>query len=574
MNLSNSDSPVNVPINDSGVQDVEKFRTILLQNYLNGSLILGTILLFINLYYSVQSKNIAISAILFILFGILFLATFLRSLPPTLRIVLLVFDFYATGCFSLISSGLNSNAILYFFIAVIFLGILMKGSWWIAGLLVFGLTISLIGVLINLNFIRHGIYLENNNSLLYWITSLTILLFLMFVLVAPLSQYIINLRNKYLEFINNDRAITSENKSLLDRVTSLETEADRRRSRLIAARQISREISQQTSIDKLMSDAVDLIRSQFGFYHVGIFLADDKNEYAVLKAATGSVGSALISRNHRLRIREEGIVGYVVARGEPRIAVDVGEDSAHFKNPDLPDTRSEMAVPLRVGPKIIGALDAQSDKENAFTTEDVDILQSIADQLAIAIDKASEISSLTRQVAELEQGYGLFTRGVWRSHLRGSKNTLNYSYMNDRLSSESQTHEFDSEVLSGGNSILSENKLDNNESPESIFAVPIKIREQVLGVINIRFSGKSVPVNLISLIETATNRLAIALENARLLEEIQERAEREHIVGEISSKVRSAQSIETILQTAVSELGKTLGVNEVSIQLKTTDVEK
>jgi hypothetical protein len=242
MNLSNSDSPVNVPINDSGVQDVEKFRTILLQNYLNGSLILGTILLFINLYYSVQSKNIAISAILFILFGILFLATFLRSLPPTLRIVLLVFDFYATGCFSLISSGLNSNAILYFFIAVIFLGILMKGSWWIAGLLVFGLTISLIGVLINLNFIRHGIYLENNNSLLYWITSLTILLFLMFVLVAPLSQYIINLRNKYLEFINNDRAITSENKSLLDRVTSLETEADRRRSRLIAARQISREI--------------------------------------------------------------------------------------------------------------------------------------------------------------------------------------------------------------------------------------------------------------------------------------------------------------------------------------------
>jgi predicted GTPase len=107
--------------------------------------------------------------------------------------------------------------------------------------------------------------------------------------------------------------------------------------------------------------------------------------------------------------------------------------------------------------------------------------------------------------------------------------------------------------------------------PETTYNLPIKLRDQVLGIVKVKYNGKKMPVRMVNLVSTATNRLAVALENARLLENIQERAEREHTVSEISSKVRTAQTIESIMQTAISELGKTLGVNQVSIQLKTTD---
>ncbi|MBA4375461.1 MAG: hypothetical protein C0401_04710 [Anaerolinea sp.] len=556
------------------LQDEENFRSTLLQNYLNGSLILGTIVFFINLYFSIQNKNVLFSAVILILFGILFMDTFMQSWSQTLRILLLVFVIFSTGVLGLVITGLNANAVLFFFLAVLLIGVLITGNWWAIGLLISGISVSLIGVLIQLGIIRQGVFQTENNSLLNWLSVLTTLLFLIFVVIAPINQYLIKVRNKIIEIKSNDYAITSDNKTLVGKVTSLETEIDRRRSRMIAARQIAREISQQDSIDKLLSDASELIRSQLGFYHAGIFLVDEKKEYAVLKAATGSAGKILLDQNHQLRIRDEGIVGYVIAKGEPRIALDVGEDNVHYNNPVLPETRSEMAVPLRVGRNVLGALDVQSEQENAFTVEDIEILQTIADQLATVIDKTSQISALKQHVSELEQGYGLFTRGVWRTHLKGSKKTLKFAYRDNNLSTNVLPNEFENEVLQNGRSVLQELTQDGTQSPETVLSVPVKLRDQVLGVINIRYQGNKVPSSMISLIETATGRLAVALENARLLEEIQDRAEREHTVGEISSKVRAAQDIDSILKTAVSELGKTLGIDEVSIQLKTATVEK
>lgn len=555
-------------------EDEEGMRLILLQNYLNGSLILGTIVFFINLYFSIQSKNIFSTVVILILFGMLFMATFVRSWPVSLRIVLLVTVVFSSGVFSLAASGLNANGVLFFFLAVLLIGILIQGNWWVIGLMLSGITVSLIGVLIQSNIIRQGVFQTENNSLFYWLSILTILLFMIFVVIAPLNQYLIKVRNKIFEIRRNDQTISEDNKTLVARVSSLETEIDRRRSRMIAARQIAREISQHTSVDKLLIDSAELIRSQLGFSHAGIFLVDDKKEYAVLKAATGSAGRTMLAQNYQLRIREEGIVGYVVSKGEPRIALDVGENNEQIKNSILPETRSEMAVPLHIGRITIGALDVQSEQDNAFTAEDVEILQTIADQLVTVIDKTTQVSELKQHVSELEQGYGLFTRGVWRTHLRGSKKTLKYAYREKNLSTNVKAQDFENEVLQNGRSIQLESENDTTQSPECILSVPVKLRDQVLGVINLRYKGKKVPNSMVSLIEAATGRLAVTLENARLLEDIQDRAEREHTIGEISAKVRAAQDIESILKTAVSELGKTLGVDEVSIQLRTSDVEK
>jgi putative methionine-R-sulfoxide reductase with GAF domain len=552
-------------------RSIDDLKTILLQNYLSGSIILGTVVFFISLFIAIQKQDYITAIFVTIIFLILFIITFVRRINTNIRTVTLAFIYIATGVLSILSYGINSNAILYFFTSILLLGILLRGLWWVGGIIFEGILISLMGLFIQFNWIQLDTLIRSSSSIVNWFTTITMTLFMAFVFVSPLAQYIsaLRLRNATLD---SDREIQDHNNvQMIDRISELETEVDRRRSKMLAARQITREISHQSAIQDLLTDSVDLICTQFEFYYAAIFLSDDRNEFAVLRAASGEAGKQLLSQEHKLRIREEGIVGYVIARGETRFALDVGEDSVHFKNPLLPGTRSEIGIPLKTGTRIIGALDVQTDKEAAFTEEDIDILQSIADQLASAIDKSIYINDLEAQVKELLIGSGESTRGVWRSHLYGSRRNLSFIYRDDQLSSEVSNPLLGNISEPSEETSSSDGEVGGTNPTETVYSLPIKLRDQVLGMIKVRYNGKKMPVRMVNLVNVATDRLAIALENARLLENIQERAEREHTVGEISTKVRASQTIEAIMQTAVSELGKTLGVNEVSIQLKTAD---
>lgn len=550
---------------------IDEFKNLLLQNYLSGSIILGTVVFFISLFISIQKQDYVTAVLVTIIFLILFIITFVRSINTNIRTITLAFLYIATGVLSILSSGINSNAILYFFTSILLLGIMLRGLWWVAGLIFEGILISVMGLLIQFNWIQLDTIFRATNPIINWFTTITMTLFMAFIVVSPLAQYISALRSQKINLEAEKEVQDLNNLRLNERISSLETEVDKRRTKTLAARQISREITQQSGFQEMLNESVDLICTQFEFYYAAIFLSDERNEFAVLRAASGEAGKQLLSQGHKLRIREEGIVGYVVARGETRLALDVGEDSVHFKNPLLPETRSEIGIPLKIGAKVIGALDVQSDKETAFSEEDIDILQSIADQLASAIDKSIYIDDLESQVKELVIGSGESTRGVWRSHLYGSKRNLSYIYRDDQLTSIGSTPLLSDITETTLEEYASDNLKSDSDSPVTVYTLPIKLRDQVLGLIKVRYSGKKMPVRMVNLVNTATSRLAIALENARLLENIQERAEREHTVGEISTKVRASQTIEAIMQTAVSELGKTLGVNEVSIQLKTTD---
>jgi len=542
----------------------DDFKTTLLQNYLSGSIILGTVVFFINLYMALQKKDLLLGILTALLFLVLFIITFTKSIRFVIRSILLSILYISVGVISIISTGINANAVLYFFVSILLLGVLVSGPWWIVSLIVEGLLISVIGLFSQIGIIKLNSFFSSTNSLLNWFTTITITLFIAFVIVAPLVQYLRKLQDQKIEIDKKSDEFFDTNRTLSERIDTLESESDKQRSKLISVRQITRDIAQQTNQQKMLTDAADLICNQFGFTFAAIFLADEHNEFADLVAGSGQVGKQMIEQGHKLRIREEGIVGYVVARGETRLALDVGIDSVHKLNPLLPDTRSEIGIPLKTANKVLGALDIQSDRDSAFSQDDVDLLQSLADQLSVMIAKTRQMQSLESQVHELQSSMGESVRGVWHSHLQGSRKNLAFNF--------SENH------LSDGNSVLllesnnSNDKFSSIETieEESILTVPIKLRDQILGVIQLRYKGKKIPPRLVNLVNTATDRLSMAIENARLLETIQERAEREHKVGEISSKVRSAQTVESILQTAVTELGKSLGINEVSIQLKTT----
>ncbi len=176
-------------------------------------------------------------------------------------------------------------------------------------------------------------------------------------------------------------------KSLSEEMKLLRT-LQRRNMHLLASSEVSKAATQIHEVQRLLATCVDLVRTHFGFYYAAIFLIDEKGEWAVLRAATGEAGETLLSTDHKLAVGSQSMVGWVTGNNAARIALDVGEEAIRFDNPLLPKTRSEMAVPLRVRGEVIGALDVQSTGLNAFSEEDIQTIQMMADQVAIAIDNA------------------------------------------------------------------------------------------------------------------------------------------------------------------------------------------
>ena len=206
---------------------------------------------------------------------------------------------------------------------------------------------------------------------------------------------------------------------LEERVTERTRDLERRTVQLRVAATVARDATTAESLEELLERAVYLVRDRFGFYHAGIFLLDGRGEYAVLRAATGEPGRKMLEKGHKLKVGKVGIVGYVAGTGKPRIALDVGTDAVHFKNPLLPYTRSEMALPLKVGDRIIGVLDVQSTEEAAFDEEDVAVLQTMADQLAVAIERLERTAEIRAEHARLEAILRSTTDGIIVANRRG-----------------------------------------------------------------------------------------------------------------------------------------------------------
>lgn len=494
-----------------------------------------------------------------------------RKIAYYLRAGFLVVIFQAIGASALHSFGLSGTGITFIFASILLANLLFNQI----AALIFDTGSVLIVASIGFSMLTGRLPLPpttvqaNSGEPMQWFLAVVVLLFAAGILTRSIFIILRGMNKAVLTGEKLTHELGEEQASLEGRVKERSVELEKRINQFEIASQIAREISGETSLESLLNNAVDLIRDRFGFYHVGLFINDDRSEYTVLRAATGEAGRAMLERFHRLKIGEMGIVGYVAGQGEARIALNVQDDIVHYKNPNLPDTRSEMALPLRSGEKTIGALDVQSVLPDAFTQEDARILQTIADQLAIAFEKTGLVAQLRQSLEELESTDRGTTQKAWREHLHTNRQPLAYRYHHAQLSTEVETTEQALEAQAQGETIVNFTpEQDGQGNPETVLAVPIKLRNQVLGVINIHFERTNVSPDLIALIEGTANRLAVSLENARLLEEIQYRAERERVVNEISTKVRSASDVDSVLRVAIQELGKSLGVSEVMVQLR------
>lgn len=360
-------------------------------------------------------------------------------------------------------------------------------------------------------------------------------------------------------------------KRISERTTELQVanEINARRARQFEAiSQVSRAINQTRDLQNLLPQITEVINQQFGFYHVGIFLLDANNEYAVLVAANSDGGKKMLARNHQLKVGQVGIVGNVAGTGTPRIALDTGTDASYFNNPDLPETRSEMALPLfRTGKQLIGVLDVQSTQPNAFGQDDIQILTTLADQVAIAISNARLYEDTQKALLEAETIYRRDIQTGWSKFARAQKlSGVQRRGAKSNLLFEPIELPGALEVTRSGN--IYQKKAEGNNK-FSQMTIPMKLRGEVVGILNIKAdNNREWTVDEMDIITAIIERAALSIDNARLLHEAQKRASKERTIGAISAKIGGLVNIENILQTAIQELGVTMPDTNIAIQFK------
>jgi len=228
----------------------------------------------------------------------------------------------------------------------------------------------------------------------------------------------------------------------------------------------------------------------------------------------------------------------------------------------LPDTRSEMALPLKVENMIIGVIDIQSGQPQAFNQDDIAIMQVMADQLATAIERTRLLEELERNLHELERAHGQYTREGWQTFGRsGRMINQGYRFNNIRIEPITELPSVGNEALATGTIVRS-----NGDNATNVIAIPIKLRGQTIGVVNAKLK-EGFGENTLATMGSAIERLASALESARLYEEASLRADREQSISQVTSAISASTEYEDILRVVVTEIGTMLNDTEVAIQI-------
>ncbi len=336
---------------------------------------------------------------------------------------------------------------------------------------------------------------------------------------------------------------------------------EQRAAQLETIARVAHTVGSTRDLDALLPEIAAAISRQFGFYHVGIFLLDQRREYAVLSAANSKGGQKMLENNHKLKVGETGIVGFVTGTGKARVALDTGADAIFFNNPFLPETRSEIALPLLAGSEVIGALDVQSTESNAFGEQDTNLLSILADQVSVAIQNSMQHEQTQRALAEAESLSRQLIRSGWQAFSKGRKligirhsgarATFLYAKRNGRQADDSKI--VDSESFS--------------KPRGALLSIPIKLRGEVIGTVDVRSPGnRRWDQDEMDIVSAIIERAALALENARFLEESQKRVAKEQTIGDISAKISAHGTVENLIRTAAMELSRSLPGAEVAIQ--------
>lgn len=476
----------------------------------------------------ISAQNYILGAIFLTAYLVLIAITFFQ-LPYWLKMGAFLLMVYVLGMSELFSTGILGDGI-FFFLAFVALSAMMFSPR--AGMVATVISLITFGVM-SLLTLSGVIGLLNPDATTAKVTdwlsaSASLLLFG--------GVIILGLRQLQIEFLGAQNQTASALSDLEKERGSLEGRVNERTLQLKAVNEVGRAASAILNTEELIARVVNLITDQFGYYYTAIFLVDEAGEWAQLQNATGEAGRVLRQNKHKLRVGAGSMVGTAITTGQPRIALDTGTESSRFQNPLLPYTRSEIALPLIAAGRVLGALDVQSTQEAAFGPQEIETLQSMANQVAIAFENAHLFQNAQRSLDEMRTIQRQYVFNSWKP--AGDSKQLDY-------------------------------QVGDEEAPEhaASLQVPLSLRDEIIGQIDLAGDGEWTPEQK-SLIEAIATQAALALENARLVEESQSSAAREHVLAEITGKIWSSTTTDGILQAALRELSRAFDASEASIELK------
>ncbi len=344
--------------------------------------------------------------------------------------------------------------------------------------------------------------------------------------------------------------------------SDLEAQIMSQSQRLQATMAVARAIAGARDLDALLDDIVRLMRETFRYYHVQVFLIDEEGQYAVLHKSTGEVGRQLLAQGHRLLVGSLSVIGQATAGGQPVIARDTDKDAVHRHNELLPQTRSEMAIPLSIGYEVIGALDLQSRESDAFSPEEVPTLRALADQLAVAVQNARLFERAEGSLRQLGQEV---TQHTWAEFLAEvSEMGQRQVYGPEPEMLRAHRDEVIRQIVGSGGVLFS----DGADGRQCFLAAPVVVREQIVGVIGVEPSERHEWTQSdIRLIQAVAERAALAVENARLYVQSRRAVERERLIGDMVTKMQHAPNLSLLLKSVTAELARALGTDNVYAEL-------
>ena len=340
-----------------------------------------------------------------------------------------------------------------------------------------------------------------------------------------------------LNFLSKDRS------ELEVRVNERTAGLIKKTDQLRAASFIARQTADIQDLGSILNEVVNLVTDQFGFYHAGIFLMNELGDEVVLQASSSEGGKRMVERGHSFQVGAKSIVGFSAAQKKPRIALDVGADAVFFNNPDLPKTRSEMALPLMIRDRVLGILDIQSEQPQAFSVDDIDVLQTLADQIAVAIENTSLLEDAQTALTQVEALTAVRTRDTWMQKSREGNYAYTYTPLGMRSGRASQ---------------------DSGRSTN----IPINLRGQKIGSISLTRKN-NIPLSDMDMdmVNEVASQTGLAVDNVRLVEEATDRALQEQTVGELAARFSQSVDVDGLLQIAARELGQVADVAEVSVYI-------
>ncbi|MBI5295201.1 MAG: GAF domain-containing protein [Chloroflexi bacterium] len=562
--MSNNNPPRQVgPENTTSGEYMRNWR----QSFIRPMLVLGLAFGLIGMITGILGAQNLVTTLVLVTGYLLALATALLPFPYFARVLVLLAGLFGVAVNELVLYGILGDAGLYFY-AVIVIATLMlstRAGWYALSLSL--LVIAAAGAAFLSGLVDASSAQIGYADLMDWLSNLAMLIVFSVIIILGLQQLqkVIGIGETETRTALNE---LEENHRLLEdriqlRTTDLEQArhtSERRARQFEAIAQVARVIASVQDMDLLLPRITQVISQQFGFYHIGIFFLDEAREYAVFKAANTEGGQRMLARGHRLKIGQTGIVGYVAGAGSPRIALNAGEDAVFFNNPDLPKTRSEMALPLRVGRDLIGVLDVQSEEVNAFKPEDVEALSTLADQVAIAIQNARSFREAQNLLAEAQKNTSTYITEAWKV-LRSETTIPGYRTSGSLVKQLDVPLEGEhiQRALHSSDTVLQARNL----------TVPILLRGEAIGVIDLLAPpARSWSADEVDIAKAVAERLSLAIETSTLLSATQHRADVERLTAEISTRLSASNRMEAIIQATAEELSRALGGSDVTVQIQ------